>query len=140
MCLTLLRAGLPDSIPVRSLIPEEVTFPIVLVRRASNWGQWSGHKRFIDSGAVSIQAFCSGIDADSDAAILSEAVRVILYDSINTPVSTTTSNGHLTQVRLLESPRRVTDWASAVGPVQYADLPKGVVRYETVFDLSLRIK
>ncbi len=46
--------------------------------------------------------------------------------------------GHLTRVQMTSAPRRVTDWATATGPVQYADLPTGVWRYETQYRIGIR--
>lgn len=134
LCLYLLRARLPD-VPVQSLIADDQGFPMVLVRRSGDWGEWKGDARFLDSGQISIHVFVDGVEADSDGALLSEAVRVILRDSVNTVVP---GKGHFTKVKMQGAPNRKPDWATAVGPVQYADLPTGVVRYESVYQLEIR--
>lgn len=133
--ITHLRAGLPDAISVNTLIADDQAFPLVLVRRTPDWGWWEGDERFIDQGQLTIHAFTEGIEADSDSAYLSEAVRNVLRASVNIPVE---GLGHLSHVEMIGSPRRVSDWATASGPVQYADLPTSVVRYESVYRLSLR--
>jgi len=136
LILALLRDGLPEAIHVNSLVADGQEWPLVLVRRGLDWGFWAGDPRgFIDSGTLAISVFCDGLEADSDAAYLSEAVRVILHRSVNKVVS---GLGYLTEVDLDNAPHRVTDWASATGPVQFADLPTGVMRYETTYSLGIR--
>ncbi|WJN62712.1 tail terminator [Streptomyces phage phiScoe15] len=136
LLLALLREGLP-GIQVKSLIAAHQTFPLVLIRRAPTFGQWAADTRFTDSAQVTIHTFCADPDGDEDAAILSEAVRVVLRDAwLGNKV--VPGRGHLTRVDLTSAPRRVTDWATASGPVQYADLPTGVWRYESVYQIAIR--
>lgn len=130
-----LRAGLPDGIAVRSLIADDQGFPLVLIRRVPDWGWWEGDERFIDGGQISVHSFCEGVEADSDAAYLAEAARNVLRAAKNVVVP---ELGHITDLTMIGSPKRVPDWATASGPVQYADLPTGVVRYESVYKLTLR--
>jgi hypothetical protein len=134
LLLSLLRGRL-TGVRVQTLIEDDQEFPAIVVRTNGDWGAWGGDPRFIDSGQVNVQAFCSGIDSDQDAALLSEAVRVLLRDSINVEVP---GLGHLTRVEMVGRPRRAPDWATATGPVQYADLPTGVQRYETLYDVSIK--
>ncbi|MEU7905885.1 hypothetical protein [Actinoplanes sp. NPDC049118] len=134
--LWLLRAALP-GVSVQSLIWIDQTFPMVLVRRAPSFGEWAGDTRFLDSADVIVHAFCTDPNGDEDAAILSEAVRVALRDAWlhHTVVP---GRGNLIRVEMTSAPRRVTDWATATGPVQYADLPTGVWRYETQYRVAIR--
>ncbi|WP_406409654.1 hypothetical protein OG923_12630 [Streptomyces halstedii] len=135
LLLSVLREGLP-GVAVRSLIAKDQEFPLVLVRRDPSFGAWTGDARFTDYARVSVQTFCEDPDGDADAAILAEAVRVVMRDAwLNQKVYPT---GHITRVDMASSPRRATDWATATGPVQYADLPTGVWRYETQFDVEIR--
>lgn len=134
LLLELLRPALP-GVSVQTLVWDDQTFPFVLVRANGDWGPWSGDVRFIDSGQVNIQVYTDGLNADQDAALLSEAIRVVLTDSINTVVP---GIGHLTRVEQKVRARRAADWATATGPVQYADLPTTVMRYETVYDVSFK--
>ena len=134
--LAVLRAGLP-GISVQSLIWVHQRFPMVLIRRSPSFGEWAGDTRFVDSADVIVHAFAEDPNGDEDAAILSEAVRVVLRDAWlhHTVIP---GRGHLTRVEMTSAPRRVTDWATATGPVQYADLPTGVWRYETQYRISIR--
>ncbi len=134
LLLELLPSKLP-GVRVQSLIADQQTFPLVIPRRSPNFGDWAGDPRFLDAARINIHTFCDGLDADEDAALLAEAIRVILRDSVNVVVP---FRGHLVKVDMVSAPRRVTDWATATGPVQYADLPTGVWRYETVYDVVIR--
>lgn len=133
--LHLLRDRLPAAIRVQSLVEDDQSFPLVLVRRSPDWGYWGGDERFIDNGQLTVHVYCAGIEADSDCANLSEAVRIILRDSVNQVVP---DIGHLTKARMIGSPMKAPDWATATGPVQYADLPAGTARYESNYELSLK--
>lgn len=134
LLLELLPAKLP-GVDVRSLIADRQGFPLVIARRSGNFGDWSGDPRFLDAARVTVHTLCDGLNADEDAGLLAEAVRVILRDSRNIVVP---HRGHLVHVTMASAPRRVTDWATATGPVQYADLPTGVWRYETTYDLVIK--
>jgi hypothetical protein len=134
LLLQLLREALPD-VSVQTLIESKQTFPFIMLRSDGSWGNWEGDERFIDSSTIEIHAFCNGINADSDANLLSEAVRVILRDSKNKVVP---GKGYLISVEMLNRPKRSPDWATSVGPVQYADLPTGVERWETTYRVTIR--
>lgn len=134
--LDLLRAELPE-IPVQSAIEFDQTFPFILVRRIPGMGEGAGDPRFLDSATASVQTFCDGVDADSDSAVLQEAIRVTLRDAwlSNRIVP---GRGHLTRMDTVQAARRATDWSTSVGPVQYADLPAGVLRFEAQYQLTIR--
>ncbi|MDX3405153.1 hypothetical protein PV708_02735 [Streptomyces sp. ME02-6977A] len=136
LMLAVLRQGLP-GIQVQSLIAKGQTFPLVIARRDPSFGNWQGDTRFLDAARVGVHVFCEDPDGDEDAAILSEAVRVVLRNAwLNQTVYP--GLGHITRVDLASAPRRQTDWATSTGPVQYADLPTGVWRYEATYDIEIR--
>jgi len=135
LLLALLRSKIPASTPVQSRIQQEQTFPFVLVRSVGAWGSWDGDPRFLDSSVIEIHTFAEGINAEEDANLLAEAVRVSLRDSVNIPVP---NRGHIVKVEMLDRPRRTPDWATSMGPVQYADLPGGVERWETSYRVVIR--
>jgi len=134
--IALLRAALP-GIEVKTLISLDQRFPLVLVRRAAHLGEWNGDTRFVDSADITVHTFAVDPDGDEDAAILAEAVRVVLRDAW-LDHKTVAGRGHIVRVDMTSAPRRVTDWATATGPVQYADLPTGVWRYETAYRIAIR--
>ncbi|OKI45111.1 hypothetical protein [Micromonospora sp. CB01531] len=136
LLLPILREGLP-GVPVQSLIADDQTFPLVLPRRVPHFGEWAADQRFTDQADVIIHCFAQDPNGDEDAAILSEAVRVVLRDAWLNQKSVP-GRGHLIRVDMTSAPRRATDWATATGPVQYADLPTGVWRYETAYRIDIR--
>ncbi|WP_432006307.1 hypothetical protein [Streptomyces parvus] len=136
LMLAVLRQGLP-GIQVRSLIAKNQTFPLVIARRDPSFGIWGGDTRFLDAARVGVNVLCEDPDGDQDAAILSEAVRVVLRDAW-LKQAVFPGLGHITRVQLASAPRRQTDWATSTGPVQYADLPTGVWRYESTYDIEIR--
>ncbi|MFD7738056.1 hypothetical protein [Kitasatospora sp. NPDC059800] len=136
LLLAVLREGLP-GIQVQSLIRKAQTFPLVLLRRAPNFGSWDGDPRFTDSALVTAHTFCSDPDGDEDAAILAEAVRVVIRDAW-LKHKVVPGRGHITRATLNSAPRRAPDWSTSSGPVQYADLPVGVWRYETTYQIEIR--
>lgn len=134
----LLLALLPDQlpgVPVQTLIEDEQTFPFILIRSNGSWGNWTGDERFLDAAEIRVHTFADGINADEDANNLAEAVRVTLRDSKNIVVP---QRGHITNIQMTSRPRRVTDWATSSGPVQYASLPAGVFRWEAVYHVTIR--
>lgn len=134
LLLALLRERLP-AVSIQSRIKQKQTFPFVLIRSVGAWGAWDGDERFLDSSVVEIHAFAEGLNAEEDANLLSEAVRVILRDSKNVVVP---NRGHIVSLDMIDRPRRTPDWATSVGPVQYADLPVGVERFETSYRVTIR--
>lgn len=134
LILALLRDHFTE-VPIRSLITDPTAVPCVVVRLGDGWGVWNGDHRFITTGQLMVDTFADGLNADEDAAMLGEAVRVALRKSLNVVKP---GLGHLTSVEPIHLPRRKADWATAVGPVQYADLPTGVVRYESDYDVAWR--
>lgn len=136
LLLAILRERLP-GVQVQALIEAHQRFPLVLPRRMPDFGDWSGDTRFTDSADIAVHTFCEDPNGDEDAALLAEAVRVVLRDAwlSNRIVP---GRGSLSNVEMTSSPRRVTDWATATGPVQYADLPTGVWRYETLYRIAIR--
>lgn len=134
----LLLALIPGELPgvaVSTLIESDQTFPFALVRSSGSWGNWAGDERFLDAASIQIQTFADGVNSDEDAALLAEAIRVTLRDCRNKVVP---GRGHIVAVEMTERPRRAPDWATSSGPVQYADLPEGVTRYETNYHVIIR--
>jgi hypothetical protein len=135
LVLALLRQRI-TTIPVQSQIYDDQTFPAIVIHRGDMIGEWwGGDPRFIDAARLDVFCFVEGVDADEDGALLSEAVRNALRNSLNQVVP---GLGHLTQVTMTSPPRNAADWDTATGPVQYADLPTEVVRYSTTYALSIR--
>lgn len=133
--LSLLRPVFQPHLPVQTRVEMDQDFPLVVVRRADTLGDWRGDPRFLDNAVLVVHTFAEGPDADEDAALLAEAVRVVLNQCVNVVVP---GKGHITKVEMRGAPRRSPDWVTATGPVQYADLPTGVERYETRYQVWIK--
>lgn len=134
--LPVLREAFPD-IPVHSLIPQETdAFPFILVRSEPSPGFWGGNADFVERTMVAIHVFTEDPNGDEEGALLSDAVRVAMRDSVRKPRPPGAES--LRRVVLTQRPRRVTDWATASGPVQYADMPTGTWRYESIYRITYR--
>jgi hypothetical protein len=136
IALYLLRRAMPD-VAVQALITHPHPVPSVLVRRTFTYSETGGDPRFLDSADLLVYTFAADPDGDRDAAILAEACRVALRDAWLRNVIAP-GLGYLTRVEVRSPPRRVSDWATATGPVQYADLPEGVWRWEAAYSLTIR--
>lgn len=110
---------------------------IILVRRTATYGAWGGDHRFIDNAGLVVHVYAGGVDADERAALVSEAVRVAIRDAWLEP-KWYPDLGQLKKAHMVQDPVRKTDWMPSSGPVQYADLPHGWVRYESRYDLFFR--
>lgn len=136
LMLAVLREGLP-GVAVQTLIADNAVFPFVMVRRMPNFGFWDADTRFTDDADVALTAYVADPNGDEDAALLSEAARVVLRDAwLGHKV--VPGRGHFTRVDMTSAPRRGSDWATSAGPVQYADLPVGVWRYETIYNVGIK--
>lgn len=134
--LPILRARIPD-VAIHSLYKDDQDFPVVVVRRVNPIQGWPGDPRFVDVAIIDIECLCEGPDADQDAALLAEAVRVSLRDAW-LEQDVVPSRGGISFTKQIIPAHKVPDWATSVGPVQYADLPAGVVRYESSFRIDIR--
>jgi hypothetical protein len=134
--LRILRRALPE-VPVVSLIPEAPPPFFVLVRRMTGVSLYGGDPRFTDEGRFFVHTFTQDPDGDAKGAILSEAVRVALRTAWLEHWSFP-DLGSVISIDLISEPSRKTDWATSAGPVQYADLPNGFWRYESVYTIRTR--
>ena len=137
LCLALLREVFDGLVRVNTRIAHEQTFPAIIVRKIDTWGRAKKDQRAVAprTEQVVIHTFADGLNAEEDAALLGEAVRVALVNSVNRVVD---GKGHITGVDPIALPARSPDWAPSTGPVQYADLPDGVERYEAKYEVTYR--
>lgn len=135
--LAILRESMPPEVPVFSLIPEELPDNFVLVRRLAGLGEWDGDPRFTDTGRFLIHTFTQDPDGDYKGAILSEAVRVIMRNAWMNKWHRA-DLGSVIEIRMVSEPSRKSDFTTSSGPVQYADLPIALWRYESTYSLHVR--
>lgn len=131
--------GHPD-VHVGTLFASALEPPIVIVRRERRSGQASidaDDDRFIQSAIVSVNTITSGPDADQLGEQLQEACRIAIREAQQNQV-TFPGCGHISAITNSVEPSRVSDWATSTGVVQYASLPKGWTRFESVYRLLVR--
>ena len=113
--------------------------PVIIVRRERRSGAQAADiddDRHTQAALVSVQTITAGVDADEVGEELQEACRIAIRQAvINQTV--VPGAGHLTKIDNAILPSRVSDWATSTGVVQYSSLPKGWVRYESVYRLIL---
>lgn len=106
-------------------------------RRSGNGEARNADDRFLEPAVVSINTLTSGLEAMRDGADLQEMCRVALRQA-QLEQKVFPGLGHIAAIENSTAASRVSDWATSTGVVQYATLPKGVVRFESVFRLLIR--
>lgn len=133
--LPLLRGELED-VPVWSLIPEQKPTFGVLVRKDLGSSMHKGDPRgFTEVVYLQIDCFTKDPDGDAAGAQLAEAVRVVFFDAWRN--NTVINNTWISRFRVVAEASRKADFADSAGPVQYADLPQRVWRYQLRLNLTL---
>lgn len=137
IALHILRTALPD-VTVVSEIPMDTTFPLVLIRRGQRFSAPRGNERGLASTVVDVNVFTSGLEGDAEAEAISEAIRVAMRDAWANRLALAEGLGSLVRIWPEMAPSRSSDWATASGPVQYADLPAGAWRWESAYRITYR--
>lgn len=134
----MLRRDLPASVAVGSRKPEQMAYPFVLVQGVSNGYGYSPVRDGLDVVGVNFSVYTDGVDAEVDGMRLAWLVWRLLskYAQNNEPTGED-GRSFIRVARLLERPVRRPDWADAVGPVQYQDLPTGTERHRLIASLSI---
>lgn len=125
---------------IHTLLPEDAEFPLLLVRRDRRSGSQTldtKDQRHSLSAVATFETLCQGLDADGDNALLQEAVRLCILGAVADQAGWP-DLGYLNQVNIWSQPARVSDYATSTGVVQYASLPSGVVRYESIYQFIMR--
>lgn len=129
-----------QDIDIGTLFTEGVNTPAIIARRerrSGNGERNSGDDRYLEPAVVSINTLTSGLEAEADGEALQEMCRVALRQA-QLEQRVYPGFGHISKIENSTVASRVSDWATSTGIVQYATLPKGVVRYESVFRLLIR--
>jgi hypothetical protein len=114
--------------------------PFIIARRERRSGTPSidsTDDRFIQSAIVSINTVTDGPDADQIAEELQEACRLAIREAQQNQTEFP-AMGSISSITNSIEPSRVADWATSTGQVQYASLPKGWTRFESVYRLLIR--
>jgi hypothetical protein len=129
-----------QDIQIGTLFVEDMRTPAIIARRERRSGNGEARNaddRFVEPAVVSINTLTSGLEAEADGAALQEMCRIALRQA-QLEQKYFPGLGHISKIENSTSASRVSDWATSTGVVQYATLPKGVARYESVFRLLIR--
>jgi hypothetical protein len=129
-----------QGIHIGTLFSEELNPPMIIARAERRSGSVSdvvSDDRFLHPVIVSVSTITDGVDADEMGEELQEAVRVALRQA-HLQQTVVPNGGSIARITNASMPVRVSDYATSTGIVQYASLPAGQVRYESVWRLILR--
>lgn len=113
--------------------------PIIVARRNRRASDMASTKddRFTRSLVVGVETLTYGADADELGEQLQEACARALTQAQRSQI-VIPDGGSLSEIRNNTDPSRASDWATSTGVVQYASLPKGWIRYESLWQLVVR--
>jgi hypothetical protein len=129
-----------QDIHIGTLFSSALAPPIIIVRRERRSGQASidsGDDRYLMSAIVSVNTITSGPDADQLGEELQEACRIAIREAQQNQ-TVVPGSGVISEITNSIEPSRVSDWATSTGVQQYASLPKGWSRYESVYRFLIR--
>lgn len=129
-----------QAIHIGTLFVEGIDTPAIIARRerrSGNGERGSGDDRFMEPAIVSINTLTSGLEAETEGEELQEMCRIALRQA-QLEQKVYPGVGHISKIENSTAASRVSDWATSTGIVQYATLPKGVIRMESVFRLLIR--
>lgn len=129
-----------QEIHIGTLFSEDIQPPMIIARaerRSGTIGNVVSDDRYLHPVIISVSTITDGVDADEMGEELQEAVRIALRQAhLNQVV--VPNGGSISQITNASMPVRVSDYATSTGIVQYAGLPAGQVRYESIWRLILR--
>ena len=109
----------------------------LLIRKTLEPGYWKGRVGQLNAGQISFQTFTRDPNGEQAGAVLQDAIRTVLWDAWRTGWHHPRW-GSIARIGWTDAPSRKTDWATSTGPVQYADLPTGVWRFEAQYQFLVR--
>lgn len=135
---------LEEDIPgltVSTIIQDDFPTPYVMCR--SDTGSWdsdtagSADRRFMRRFTADIQTWVDGTEADTRNGWLQEIVYLRLYTAWSRQIIVP-GVGHIAKLRVSSPAHEVPDWATSTGVNQYAQLPKGMLRYQAKYRVWVR--
>lgn len=129
-----------QDVHCRTQYTEGLPTPLVVVRRDRRSGTLalrSRDERFLQPAIVSVNTITSGIDADEQGEELQEMCRFALEQAQALQMSIPNC-GSIAIIEGSTFPAKAADWQTATSVVQYASLPKGSMRYESVYRVLIR--
>lgn len=127
-----------QAVTVTPLFEEGMTAPVVVARNeaVASGTHYRQDIRFIRPALLSIDTITAGVNADDDGSALQEACRIAIFEAWRNQI-VIPGQGYIARVENSVMASRKSDWATSTGPVQYASLPRGAMRYESNYRLLL---
>lgn len=129
-----------DGLHIGTLFTKNLEPPVIIARRERRSGtvvDKTEDSRFLQPAIFSVNTITSGHEADEIGEELQEACRIALVTA-QQEQWTIPDAGTLSVIENSTVGTRVSDWATSTGVVQYASLPKGWVRYESIYRVLYR--
>lgn len=129
-----------QDVHIYSGYSENMQTPAIVARRERRSGTLALHSRddrFMQPAILMVSTITNGIDADEEGEELQEMCRYALRQAQIRQTSYPNC-GHIAVMEASTHPSKVSDWQTSTSVVQYASLPKGAVRYESIFRLLVR--
>lgn len=130
------------DVTVGSRIPADMSdaLPLVMVRadrRSGGETRRADDERFLRSNLLTIETFTTGLNAENDGYDLQESIRLALLSAWRNQVNVP-DGGSISSITTTSQASLVSDYATSTGVVQYASLPKGAARTESIYQLYVR--
>jgi len=129
-----------QDVHVYTTFSENMQTPAIVARRDRRSGTLALHSnddRFMQPVIMMVSTVTSGVDADDEGEQLQEMCRYAIRRAQQLQLSFD-GCGHIAVMEASTHPAKVSDWQTSTSVVQYASLPKGAVRYESIFRLLIR--
>lgn len=129
-----------QEIHIGTLFSEDIPTPALLARterRSGSIAHKAGDEMFLKPVIASVNTLTSGLEAESDGEALQEMARIAITQA-QREQKVFPGVGYISAIENSTVASRASDWATSTGIVQYATLPKGVVRFESIFRLLIR--
>ena len=133
------QAGRP-KVHVYTDYQEDMKTPGVLclnTRRTGIEAYATNDDNWMRSVVLEVNAFADGWEAEKDAADLQESVRHAFMQAQRTQM-VIPGVGSISKITTPIMATRQTDWATASGPTQSAQMPHGATRYEARYRIIMR--
>ena len=129
-----------QDVHIGTLFTEGMPTPAIIARSERRSGSIT-HKvtdeRYLKPAIISVNTLTSGLEAESDAEALQEMVRIAITQA-QLEQKVYPGIGHISKIENSTAASQASDWATSTGVVQYATLPKGVLRWESIYRLLIR--
>lgn len=129
-----------QNIHIGTLYSDELTPPVIIARKERRSGtvaHQSPDETHVQAAIVSVNTITGGLDADEVGEELQEACRIALFQAWRDQ-TVIPNAGCISSITNSSPASRVSDWATSTGVVQYSELPKTLVRYESIYRILIR--